>query len=92
MIDRAVTRVLLPAPALLVMLLVGILPPRPVLSNARHDTLGGNTFSWGGVQRFRRGVGSPAFWAAMARSAGFAAPAPAVQGPLGLWTALHMPR
>ena len=92
MIDRTATLFLLLAPALLVMLLVGVVPLGLVGFYALHDTFGGNTFVWVGLQWFRAVLGSAEFWGAMARSAAFAALALALQVPLGLWIALHMPR
>lgn len=92
MIDRTSPLVLRLAPALAVMVLVGVVPLGFVGFYALHDTFGGNRFFWVGLDWFRAVLGSAAFWGAMARSAAFAALALAVQVPLGRWIALHMPR
>jgi glycerol transport system permease protein len=92
MIDRTATLVLLLAPALALMLLVGVVPLAFVGYYSLHDTFAGNSFVWVGLHWFGVVLGSVEFWGAMARSAGFAALALAVQVPLGLWIALHMPQ
>lgn len=92
MIDRTSTAFLLLAPSLAVMVLVGVLPLAFVVYYSLHDTFGGNSFVWVGLEWFRSVLTAPEFWGAMGRSALFTALALAVQVPLGLWIALRMPQ
>ncbi len=91
MIDRTSVALLLMAPALLLMLLVGVVPLAFVFFYALHDSFAGNSFVWVGLDWFRAVLGSPDFWGAVGRSALFTALALTVQVPLGLWIALKLP-
>lgn len=86
------TLILLLAPAMALMFVVGVVPLGFVGFYALHDTFGGNRFFRVGLDWSRAVLGSAEFRGAMARSAGFAALVLAVQVPPGLRIALHMPR
>jgi len=79
------------APALLVMLVSGIVPIGFVAFYAVHDTFAGNDFIFVGSQWFEQVLTSRQFYAALAKSMGFAALALAVQIPLGIYIAIRMP-
>lgn len=91
MIDRTRTALLLLAPALAVMLLVGVIPLGFVVFYALHDSFAANSFVWVGTAWFRSVLTSPEFWGAFSRSAGFTALALLIQVPLGLWIARALP-
>src|SRR5215510_6306091 len=78
-------------PAVLVMVLCGVIPMAFVAYYSVHDTFGGNDFIWVGADWFRQVLVSPEFHAALARSLGFSALALAVEIPLGVYVALRMP-
>ena len=78
-------------PALLVMIVSGVVPVGFVAFYAVHDTFAGNDFIFVGAKWFEQVLSSPAFYAALAKSMGFSALALAVQIPLGIYVALRMP-
>lgn len=80
------------SPALLVLLLVGILPIGFVAFYSVHDTFGGNVFIWVGTDWYRQVLGSPEFYHAILRSLSFSLLVLCVQIPLGVYVALRMPR
>jgi glycerol transport system permease protein len=79
------------APALAVMLLSGVLPVAIVLFYSLHDTFAGNSFTWVGLEWYRRTLTSPEFYGALARSFSFSLLVLAIQIPLGIWIALKLP-
>lgn len=79
------------APALLVMLVSGIIPVGFVAFYAVHDTFAGNDFIFVGAQWFGQVLTSQAFYAALAKSLAFSALALAIQIPLGIYIALRLP-
>lgn len=80
------------APALLVMMIAGVIPLAIVAFYSLHDTFAGNAFIWVGGRWFAQVLQSGAFWTALALSLAFALLALAIQVPLGLYVALRMPR
>jgi len=80
------------SPALLVLLLVGILPICFVVFYSVHDTFGGNVFIWVGIDWYRQVLGSPEFYQAILRSLSFSVLVLCVQIPMGVYLALRMPR
>jgi glycerol transport system permease protein len=78
-------------PALLVMLVSGVVPAAFVAYYSLHDTFAGNSFVWIGADWYVSVLSSPEFWWALARSLGFAALALAIEVPLGIWIALRLP-
>jgi glycerol transport system permease protein len=79
------------APALLVMILTGVIPLGIVFFYSMHDIFAGNSFFFVGLDWFRQVLASSEFHAALAKSLGFAALSLAIQIPLGLYIALRMP-
>ena len=79
-------------PAIVVLLLVGVVPIAFVVFYALHDTFGGNVFIWVGGQWFTEVLTTPAFYEAILRSLGFSFLALLVQIPLGIIIALRMPK
>jgi glycerol transport system permease protein len=78
-------------PALLVMLVSGIVPAAFVAYYSVHDTFAGNSFVWVGADWYVSVLSSPEFWRALARSLGFAALALLIEIPLGIYIALRLP-
>ena len=79
------------APALAVMLLCAVLPMSFVAFYSLHDTFGGNSFVWVGLDWYGQVLASPEFFAALMRSLGFSLLVLAVEVPLGLYIALRLP-
>ena len=78
-------------PALLVMLVSGIVPAAFVAYYSVHDTFAGNSFVWVGADWYVSVLSSPEFWRALARSLGFAALVLLIEIPLGIYIALRLP-
>lgn len=78
-------------PALIVMLVSGVVPASFVAYYSVHDSFAGNSFVWVGADWFVSVLSSPDFWWALARSLGFAALVLLIEAPLGIWIALRMP-
>lgn len=79
------------APALLVMMLCGVLPLVFVAYYSVHDSFAGNNFHWVGAAWYRSILTSPEFFSSLARSFGFSALVLLIQIPLGVFIALRMP-
>jgi glycerol transport system permease protein len=79
------------APALLVMLLCGIIPMLFIGFYSLHDTFSGNDFVWVGGKWYGELLASKAFWLALLRSLCFSALVLAIEIPLGIYIALRMP-
>lgn len=79
-------------PAILVLLVAGIIPMGFVFFYALHDTFGGNVFVWVGTQWFEQVLGSAQFYDAVFRSLLFTLIVLTIQIPLGTYIALKMPR
>lgn len=80
------------APALIVMMLSGVIPLAFVAFYSVHDTFAGNSFIWVGSEWYRSILASSGFFSALARSLGFSLIVLLVQMPLGLYIAIRMPR
>lgn len=78
-------------PALLVMLVSGVVPALFVAFYSVHDTFSGNSFVWVGADWYINVLTSREFWWAFARSVGFSALALVIQVPLGIYIALRLP-
>jgi glycerol transport system permease protein len=78
-------------PALLVMLVSGVVPAAFVAYYSVHDTFAGNSFVWVGADWYVSVLSSREFWWALARSVGFAALVLLIEVPLGIYIALRMP-
>lgn len=82
---------LLLAPALVMMLLTGLVPLALVVFYSVNDVFAGNSFVFVGTQWFRQLLSKPEFHFAMMRSLGFSMLALAIEIPLGIYVALRMP-
>ena len=95
MIARVMSRPLAPPamllPALIVMLVSGVLPAAFVAYYSVHDTFAGNSFVWVGADWYLSVLSSPEFWWALARSLGFTALVLLIEIPLGIYIALRLP-
>lgn len=78
-------------PALLVMILTGLIPIAIVAFYSVNDTFAGNSFFFVGAAWFKQVLASPDFFGALARSIRFSALVLAIQVPLGIFIALRMP-
>lgn len=78
-------------PALVVMVLSGVIPAAFVAFYSVNDTFAGNSFVWVGAQWYLSVLSSREFWWALARSIGFSALVLLIQVPLGVYIALRMP-
>ena len=78
-------------PAILVMVLCGVIPMAFVAYYSVHDTFGGNDFIWVGADWFKQVIVAPDFHAALARSLGYSTMVLAIEIPLGIYVALRMP-
>lgn len=91
MTSRFCSPITLLLPALLVMVLSGVIPACFVAFYSVHDTFSGNSFVWVGADWYLNVLTSREFWWAFARSLGFAFLALVVQIPLGIYIALRIP-
>ncbi len=78
-------------PALVVMLVSGIIPIGFVAFYSVHDTFAGNDFIFVGPHWFLQVLTSREFYAALGRSLLFSTLALAIQVPLGIYVALRLP-
>jgi glycerol transport system permease protein len=78
-------------PALAVMVLCAVLPMSFVAFYSVHDTFGGNSFVWVGLDWYRQVLTSPEFFSALMRSLAFSLLVLIVEVPLGLYIALRLP-
>lgn len=79
------------APAIIVMILCGVVPMGFVAYYSLHDTFAGNSFVWVGTAWFKEVLTSREFYGAAARSLGFSLLVLAIQIPLGIYIALRLP-
>ncbi len=91
MVTRLATLSGLLFPALLVMVLSGVLPAAFVAFYSVHDTFAGNSFVWVGPQWYLSVLSSTEFWWALARSLSFSALVLLIEIPLGIYIALRLP-
>jgi glycerol transport system permease protein len=79
-------------PALILLVLTGVVPLAFVFFYSVNDAFAGNSFLFVGFQWFGQVLASPDFQWALIRSVIFSCLALAVQIPLGLWVALKLPK
>lgn len=89
--SERITVLALLSPALLVMVLSGVVPAGFVAFYSLHDTFAGNSFIWVGPQWYLGLLTSPEFWWALGRSLLFSVLVLLVEVPLGIFIALRMP-
>ncbi len=78
-------------PAILLMIVCGLMPIFFVMYYSVHDTFAGNSFIWVGSAWFQQVLSSSNFYAALARSLGFSSLVLLIEIPLGIYIALRMP-
>jgi glycerol transport system permease protein len=83
---------LLLSPALLVMLISGVIPMSMILYYSVHDSFYGNNFIWVGMSWFQQVLSSAEFYGAFFRSIGFSALIISIEIPLGIYIALRLPQ
>lgn len=69
-----------------------VLPVMAVVNYALHDVFSGNHFVWAGAHWFETILRSAEFWTTLGRTFLYAALVIAIEIPLGVWIARHMPR
>ena len=83
---------LLLSPALLVMLISGVIPMSMILYYSVHDSFYGNNFIWVGMSWFQQVLSSSEIYGAFSRSLGFSALIISIEIPLGIFIALRLPK
>ncbi|MEP3279945.1 MAG: sugar ABC transporter permease [Stappiaceae bacterium] len=73
------------------MTVCGVIPLMFVAFYSVHDSFGGNSFIWVGLDWYRNILTSPDFFSSLARSFGFSVLVLFIQMPLGIYIALRMP-
>jgi len=79
-------------PAMLMVMVSAVIPLMTVVNYSVQDTFGNNEFFWNGTEWFREVLESDRFWGALVRNFAFSATILAIEIPLGVFLALHMPR
>jgi glycerol transport system permease protein len=79
-------------PAFLVVAFSAIIPLMTVVNYSVQDTFGNNEFFWAGTEWFTDVLESDRFWGSLGRNLLFSAIILAIEIPLGVLIALHMPR
>ena len=83
---------LLVIPVLVLVAFSAVIPLMTVVNYSVQDSFGGNRFFWAGTQWYLQVLRSERFHGALIRSLGFSAAVLAIEIPLGVAIALHMPR
>jgi glycerol transport system permease protein len=79
-------------PAFLVVAFSAIVPLMTVVNYSVQDTFGNNEFFWAGTEWFTDVLESDRFWGSLGRNLLFSAIILAIEIPLGVFIALHMPK
>jgi glycerol transport system permease protein len=79
-------------PVLLLVAFSAVIPLMTVVNYSVQDTFGNNQFFWAGLEWFDELLHSSRFWDALARNLVFSGIILAVEVPLGIFIALHMPK
>ena len=79
-------------PVLVLVAFSAVIPLMTVVNYSVQDTFGNNQFFWAGADWYRQVLGSERFWNALGRSLLFSGIILAIEVPLGVFIALHMPR
>jgi glycerol transport system permease protein len=79
-------------PVLLLVAFSAVIPLMTVVNYSVQDTFGNNEFFWAGLEWFEEMLSSQRMWDALARQALFSAIILAIEIPLGIFVALHMPK
>jgi glycerol transport system permease protein len=79
-------------PVLLLVAFSAVIPLMTVVNYSVQDTFGNNQFFWAGLEWFEDMLASERMWDALQRQAIFSAIILAIEVPLGVLVALHMPK
>jgi glycerol transport system permease protein len=79
-------------PVLVLVAFSAIIPLMTVVNYSVQDTFGNNQFFWAGLDWFEDTLHSSRFWGALWRNLLFSGIILAIQIPLGIFIALHMPK
>jgi glycerol transport system permease protein len=83
---------LLVLPMLVLVAISAVIPLMTVVNYSVQDTFGNNQFFWAGTTWYEQVLHSERFWNALLRNLIFSAIILAIEIPLGVFVALHMPR
>ena len=83
---------LLVLPVLVLVAISAIIPLMTVVNYSVQDTFGNNQFFWAGTAWYEQVLHSERFWNALLRNLIFSSIILAIEIPLGVFVALHMPR
>ncbi len=83
---------LLVIPVLALVAFSAVIPLMTVVNYSVQDTFGNNQFFWAGTEWYQQVLGSERFWNSLGRSLMFSGVILAIEVPLGVFIALHMPR
>jgi glycerol transport system permease protein len=79
-------------PVLLLVAFSAVIPLMTVVNYSVQDTFGNNQFFWAGLEWFEEMLASERMWDALQRQVIFSAIILAIEVPLGVLVALHMPK
>ncbi|MEL6572550.1 MAG: sugar ABC transporter permease [Pseudomonadota bacterium] len=79
-------------PCLVLLLFSFAIPIVAVVNYSVHDVFSGNTFVWAGGYWYEHVLSSSTFWDTLGRTFLYAVLVIAIEIPLGVWIALHIPR
>ena len=83
---------LLVLPVLVLVSFSAIIPLMTVVNYSVQDTFGQNQFFWAGLDWFQQMLASDRMWDALARQVAFSLIILAIEVPLGILVAIHMPK
>lgn len=83
---------LLVLPVLILVAFSAIIPLMTVVNYSVQDTFGQNQFFWAGLDWFQQMLASDRMWNALARQVAFSLIILAIEVPLGILVAIHMPK
>ncbi len=79
-------------PVLILVAFSAVIPLMTVVNYSVQDTFGNNKFFWAGLEWFQEMLDSERMWNALGRQLAFSAIILALEIPLGIYVALHMPK
>ncbi|MDN5569054.1 MAG: sugar ABC transporter permease [Paracoccus sp. (in: a-proteobacteria)] len=79
-------------PVLVLVAFSAVIPLMTVVNYSVQDTFGNNVFFWAGLEWFQELLASDRMWNALGRQLAFSAIIIAIEIPLGIFVALHMPK
>jgi glycerol transport system permease protein len=79
-------------PVLVLVAISAVIPLMTVVNYSVQDTFGNNVFTWAGTAWYDKVIHSERFWNALVRNLIFSGIILAIEIPLGIFVALHMPR